>query len=201
MMSNCSSGDGSALGPNAILSMVPADHYVAPTTNDYRLKPSSPALGTGINVLGFVPRDYDGDPRTAPMARGAYEGFFSSPMLPAAPSARSMTLAKIVAITRADGYVVRVGSNSEPVAYDGQAFETAGGANLSARRSEAGLKPTTTEGLGAITTDQITAEDLAAGLYDGAKVEVFTIDPEFPFATARKKDVSRSGKISHNDAA
>ena len=201
IMSNCSSGDTTALGPDQETMIDVASYFTNAEEFDYRIKPDSPGLYSGLNVLLFAPTDFDGDARTAPMSRGAYEGFFSAPLVPAAPSSASMCLVKCTEITRSDGVAIRVCSNSEPVLYNGHTYDPEGGMALSALRAEAGLRPTTINASGAISSSKITAEALAAGRYDGALVREFTVDPRFPFAQARKERRYRIGAVSHTDAA
>ena len=195
----CSSGDNSARGIGRVGMLVATTYFVAHTANDFRNKPASPALSSGANLLFVTDEDFDNRARSAPLSRGAYEGFFSAPLRPPAPTNEAMTLSSLITATRTDGFTVRVTDNSEPVPYDGQNYEPTGGASISARREEAGLRPTTQQILGEIASDKITADDLAAGLWDRARVEIFILDPNFPFTTPLLTNVYELGQISHTD--
>lgn len=195
----CSSGDGTAVGFDAQRSIDEATEFSGESTNDYRLGASSIFLDSGFNALRLNPSDFIGASRTAPMTRGVYEGFFAGELLAAPQAGDGMASCHLAEFRRVDGITVRITSNSEPVQYDGHTFYPDGGARLSARRSEVGIKPTTQTATGAINANRVTAQDLAAGRYDGAKVTVYLIDPVFPFARYRKRWRYTIGSVSHTD--
>ncbi len=83
-------------------------------------------------------------------------------------------------ITRADGVVLRFTDHDAPLSVDGQTFAPAA-ADASARQKRAGLDGQNREFRGAISSDQITFEDLAAGRYRGATVLEQTVDWLYPW--------------------
>ncbi len=199
VMTHCASRDTSARGLMPQLMFDDSVYFLGASSDDYRIGPTSPAFLSGLNTLLFVPRDFASDARTAPVVRGVFAKVFAADLVYADPLGPEMVLAQAVEVIRADGTVVRVTSNSEPVTYDGFSYTPDAAAAMSAVRSELGFRPTSADISGAISADAITAEDMAAGLYDNAKVIERTIDPSQPWKRRVFKRVFRLGKIQHED--
>jgi uncharacterized phage protein (TIGR02218 family) len=81
-----------------------------------------------------------------------------------------------------DGVVFRFTSHDTTIQYDGVDYVPAGGFNSSARQRVDGLKDRNFESSGMITSDDITFDDLRAGLFRQAMVEIMLIDWMYPWA-------------------
>lgn len=75
-------------------------------------------------------------------------------------------------LTRSDGLVLRLTSWDRPVVHDGETWDPSDGIQLSAIQATAGGAADDVEAQGFLTDDRITEEDLLAGLWDDAEVEV-----------------------------
>lgn len=86
-------------------------------------------------------------------------------------------------VERTDGVVFRFTDHDREVTLDGLTYTPAGAAvSASARQHIEGVEPQNLEIRGAVTSSYITEEDLAAGLYRGAKVTEIVVDWRFPWA-------------------
>lgn len=92
----------------------------------------------------------------------------------------STRLCRCFRLTRLDGHVLGFTDHDEDVTLDG--LRCLAGAALSATEaaSTLGTSPDEMEAHGAFSDDAITEADLSAGVYDGAKVEVFDVDWSAP---------------------
>lgn len=81
-------------------------------------------------------------------------------------------------IRRRDGVTLGLTSHDRDLWFDGVLHRTAPGMLPSAIRRSADLAPDSAEVQGALTHDSIGAADLAAGLFDGAGVEIGVVDWE-----------------------
>ena len=66
--------------------------------------------------------------------------------------------------------------HDEPILFDGITFEALAGFQSSAAEAKLGLNVDTQEIVGALSSDMITEEDLLAGRYDNAKVEIWLVN-------------------------
>ena len=85
-------------------------------------------------------------------------------------------------VVRADGVALGYTTHDRPLQIAGMRYESAPGMTPSAIVSSADLQVDTMDVGGALTSDTITAADLAAGRYDGAAVEIFMVDWQAPDA-------------------
>ncbi len=91
------------------------------------------------------------------------------------------TLATCWRITRVDGAVLGFTDHDRALAFDGTSFLPDSGATGSGLTSTADLAVDNAEIEGALSNTALSADDLAAGRYDGAGVEIFRVnwaDPE-----------------------
>jgi uncharacterized phage protein (TIGR02218 family) len=96
---------------------------------------------------------------------------------------RAMFQASCYKLTRQDGEQFRFTDADEPlVLADGLTYIPAGGANSSARRKEVDLGAQDVELLGVLSSDAITHDDLAAGKYRGAQIELYLVDKRRPWS-------------------
>lgn len=79
-------------------------------------------------------------------------------------------------LVRRDGQTVCVTDHDEPVSWQGAQYET--GASLDSGRFEnaGGLRPGRAAVAGGLSADGIEDEELAAGLWNGARVHVYRVD-------------------------
>jgi uncharacterized phage protein (TIGR02218 family) len=101
-------------------------------------------------------------------------------------------------VTRADGLVTGYTDHDRRLSVDGTAFEPESGFSASEARSTLGLAVDTVDVEGALSSAHIRDDDIADGLYDGAKVETFLVDWRRPehFALLRTATI---GKITRSD--
>lgn len=84
-------------------------------------------------------------------------------------------------VTRLDGTAFGFTDHDRPITFDGLTFEPRSAFEGSELGDSLGLGVDDQDVTGALSSDRITAIDLARGLYDGARVEIFDVnwkDPE-----------------------
>jgi len=105
-------------------------------------------------------------------------------------------LAQCWRIERTDGVVLGFTSHDRPLVIEGLAYQPANAFSASQIASAADMSVGDVELLGALDAEAITAEDLLAGVYDHAAVELFVIDwsaPDLPRTIVRR---GRIGTVS-----
>jgi len=83
-------------------------------------------------------------------------------------------------LTRADGNVVAVTEHDRQLSVAGVDYEPSGAMTAGDLTSSTGLQPGQAGAMGALSSDAISEEDLNAGLWDGARVDVFRVDWDRP---------------------
>lgn len=106
------------------------------------------------------------------------------PAMQAALCSGVTQLARCWLITRGDGERLGFTDHDGVLEIDGVACEPASGLVPGAIRSEAG-SPARGAAFGAVSSDRISAADIAKGLYDGARVEVWRVDWAAPETRVR----------------
>src|SRR5690349_19356739 len=91
-------------------------------------------------------------------------------------AADGTTLCACWKFTRADSAVFGATDHDAPVVYDGVTYEPASGLGGATFESSAGLAPGRVAANGAISAEFITEAELEAGLWDGARVDVWRVD-------------------------
>ncbi len=86
------------------------------------------------------------------------------------------TLAWCWRITRGDGARLGFTDHDRPLTFDGTIFEAASGFSASELSAEVGLSVGNQELSGAFRSDRLSEDDLEAGLYDNASIEVFRVN-------------------------
>lgn len=99
-----------------------------------------------------------------------------SPDLAAQLAGGVTTLATCWRIARADGTVLGFTDHDRPLTYGGVTHEAASGFSASEATARADLSVGGLEVDGALSSDVLTAADIEAGLYDGARVEIDLVD-------------------------
>jgi uncharacterized phage protein (TIGR02218 family) len=110
------------------------------------------------------------------------------------------TLAHAFVVTRTDGAVFGFTDHDRPLDIAGVACEPSAGLERSASSSHAGLAVGEEELAGALSSEAITEADLAAGRWDGAKVEVWLVDWQAPEQRMRLR-TGRLGEVTRADGA
>jgi len=90
------------------------------------------------------------------------------------------TLCRCWLVTRRDAAVLGFTDHDRPLDLDGVVCEPASGFSASEATSELGLAVGNLEIDGALSSDRITENDLVAGLYDGAAVDIWLVDWSAP---------------------
>lgn len=108
------------------------------------------------------------------------------------------TLCTCWRIARRDGFVLGFTDHDRALVFDGTDFLPDSGADGSAMTSSADLAVDNAEIEGALSADALDADDLAAGRYDGASVEVFRVnwaapDQRLLLKTGSIGEVTRAG--------
>jgi uncharacterized phage protein (TIGR02218 family) len=103
-------------------------------------------------------------------------------------------------LTRKDGQVSGYTDHDRRLAVGGSSFEPDSGFSASEARDSLGFSVDTVDVEGALSSERISDEDVAAGLYDGAKVETFLVNWRAPdeFVLIRTATI---GKIVRRDDA
>ena len=90
------------------------------------------------------------------------------------------TLCHCWRLVRNDGAVLAFTDHDRPVSFDGDTYEPAAGFDASEAVSQTGFATGGVDVYGALSSDRLLEEDLAAGLYDGAEVRVFLVNWNAP---------------------
>lgn len=94
-------------------------------------------------------------------------------------------------LIRRDGAVQGFTDHDRDVTFDGTTFEAASGMTASEMRETVGLSVDNMEVTSAVTSERLAEEDLAAGLYDDAAVEIFRVN----WAAPEQRVLMRSGNL------
>lgn len=97
------------------------------------------------------------------------------------------TLANGWKVTRRDGVILGFTDHDHDLTFAGLTFAAASGFAAGGDESETGLAALSSETLGALSSDAITAEDIAAGCYDGAIVDLYLVNWQAPAQHLRLK--------------
>jgi uncharacterized phage protein (TIGR02218 family) len=114
--------------------------------------------------------------------------------------ARVTTLCRCFRIERSDGVVLGFTDHDRPLAFDGTEFEPADGLDASEDVSGTGFAVGGMEVLGALTSDRLDPDDLAAGRFDNAEVSVHLVNWSTPSERYLLR-VGRLGEVTREDGA
>jgi uncharacterized phage protein (TIGR02218 family) len=116
-------------------------------------------------------------------------------ILPAALDAHlatgTTTLCWCWRLTRRDGVRFGFTDHDTPVVFDGTSFEASAGFTASDIKDGVGLSVDNLEVTGALSSATLTDDDLAAGRYDDARVEIFRVN----WADVTQRVLMRSGSL------
>ncbi|HTV71768.1 MAG TPA: DUF2163 domain-containing protein [Rhizobiaceae bacterium] len=101
-------------------------------------------------------------------------------------------------LTRKDGAVSGFTDHDRPLTVDGTLCEPSSGFSASEARDTLGLATDTVDVEGALSSEKIRDEDVAAGLYDGATIETFLVNWQQPSQAALIRTAT-VGKITRSD--
>lgn len=94
-------------------------------------------------------------------------------------------------LTRRDATVIGFTDHDRDVTFDGTTFEAAAGFTASEMRDSVGLSVDNLEVTSALSSDRLSEADLAAGLYDDARVEIFRVN----WAEPEQRALMRVGSL------
>lgn len=192
------SGDTTATGFACQTSKTAGQVFNAAASDDFRLPSTSLALDAGGNLTSIFTEDISGTRRFAPFDIGLYEGILHT-TLRRVPTPRSIVrLGVLWEIVRKDGAAFYFCSMNEPYVFKGRTYLPAAATSAAARRIDSGLRESSTEVVGAVVSDVVTAEDLAAKLYDGAQVKEYQVDWRYPWTTPYRTRSWRVSNIQHS---
>ncbi|MBP0617929.1 DUF2163 domain-containing protein [Jiella mangrovi] len=123
-----------------------------------------------------------------------------SPDLAAAIEQPVTTLANCWRLTRTDGVVLGFTDHDEALTFEGTTFEAATGLTASEAEATLGLGAATAEVEGALSSAAIEETDIAAGRFDGARIETFVVDWQNVDRHVRI-DVSDLGEVKWGEIA
>lgn len=86
------------------------------------------------------------------------------------------TVARCWRLERQDGVVLGFTDHDETITFGGTDYRPGTGMTASQWTQTTGLAVDTMEALGALSDDSLTEDDLAKGLWDGAKVQIWLVD-------------------------
>jgi uncharacterized phage protein (TIGR02218 family) len=101
------------------------------------------------------------------------------------------TLAWCWRLTRGDGVRLGFTDHDRDLAFDGTTFEAAAGFTATEIRDEVGLAVPNLDVSGALRSDRLNEDDLAAGLFDDARVEIWRVN----WADTGQRVLMRSGSL------
>lgn len=197
-LDHCISADTTAGGAKSFISQTAANTFKNAASNDYRLTPGSVAINAGDNLLSLFSLDISGAPRISPFDIGVYEGIAAAPLLSSPHPKDHHRFASLWEIVRTDGVSHLFCSSNQPIDHGGQTYKPNGQAFASARRMEGALKEHNVEVLGAITSGDIEAVDLAAGVFTGARITERLIDWRYPWTVPYRIRVYRIAVIEYD---
>jgi uncharacterized phage protein (TIGR02218 family) len=122
------------------------------------------------------------------------------PGLAAHVAAGVTSLCRCWRLTLGDERVLGFTDHDRDVTFDGVTYEPESGFDASEETSATGFVIGGLEVLGALTSDRLSADDLAAGLYDGAEVAVFLVNWSTP-AERHLLRVGHLGEVTREDGA
>jgi uncharacterized phage protein (TIGR02218 family) len=99
-----------------------------------------------------------------------------SPELQAHLDSGATTLCWCWRLTRRDASRLGFTDHDRDLMFDGMTFEAAAGFTASEMRESVGLSVDNLEATSALSSDRLSEADLAAGLYDDARVEIFRVN-------------------------
>jgi uncharacterized phage protein (TIGR02218 family) len=103
-------------------------------------------------------------------------------------------------LTRRDGTILGFTDHDRPLAFDGQTFEPEAGFTASEARERLGVASEASEIEGALSSERIAEADVAAGRYDGARVETLLVNWRDPTMHALLRSAT-IGRIVRRDGA
>jgi uncharacterized phage protein (TIGR02218 family) len=113
------------------------------------------------------------------------------PGLAAHVAGEATTLCHGWRVTRKDGAVLGFTDHDRDLAFDGTIFEAATGLSASEATAEAGFATGGMEVAGALTSERLSEAELAAGIYDHAKIETFLVN----WAAPSERLLLRTGHV------
>ena len=110
------------------------------------------------------------------------------------------TLCRCWKVTRADGSLLGFTDHDRALSFDGTAYEPESGLDASEDTSATGFAIGGLEAVGALSSERLTAADLAAGLYDHAEVAVWLVNWTMPEERHLLR-VGHLGEVTREDGA
>ncbi|MEM1391034.1 MAG: DUF2163 domain-containing protein [Pseudomonadota bacterium] len=95
-------------------------------------------------------------------------------------SGETVTLCLCWLLQRQDGFVLGLTDHDRPLSVNGTTYEPGAAIDAGKFVQDAGLNPGRAAAGGVLSNDAITDVDLSAGLWDGARVDVFRVDWKAP---------------------
>ncbi len=110
------------------------------------------------------------------------------------------TLCRCWRVARGDGTVLGFTDHDRSVTFAGDTYEPVGGLDAGEDTSATGFAIGGQDVLGALSSDRLSADDLAAGLYDGAEVRAFLVNWSAP-GERNLLRVGHIGEVTRQDGA
>lgn len=103
-----------------------------------------------------------------------------SPAFQTKLDSRATTNCRCWLLTRTDGVKIGFTDHDGTVSFDGNDYEALTGTSAAAIPSNLGLNADTVDLISALSSDNLTEEDLARGYYDNASIDIFLVDWQDP---------------------
>jgi len=110
------------------------------------------------------------------------------------------TLCRCWKLTRGDGLVLGFTDHDRALTFDSVSYEPATGLDASEDTSQTGFAVGGLEASGALSSDRLDADDLAAGLYDNAEVRIYLVNWSTP-AERLLLRLGHLGEVTRADGA
>lgn len=114
-----------------------------------------------------------------------------SPEFQAHLESGATTLCTCWKLERRDGAVLGFTDHDAPLTFGGDTYEAVSGMSATAIETSAGLAVDNLDVLGALTSDRLSEDDLAAGLFDDAAVEIWRVN----WADTAQRVLLRKGNL------
>lgn len=121
-----------------------------------------------------------------------------TPQLLAHLGGNATTICRCWKLIRLDGHVLGFTEHDRELNIQGQAYQPMSGLDATVAQASTGLNPGSVEVLGALTSQDLSSQDIRANRYDGARVEVLVVNWNDP-SEFLLENVYHVGEITEED--
>lgn len=121
-----------------------------------------------------------------------------SPQLAAHLESETTTICRCWKLTRRDGQVLGFSEHDEPLNFGGNTFNPTSSLDPTTTQTSSGLAANSVEVIGALSSDELSSQDIRANKYDGAEVKVWVVNWTSPEEHVLE-NVFHIGEIGESD--